>query len=269
VARCILHSYFVRCFYSVGDNRCLCCCHSSIIVSTANNSASIVAYIGASPLSISKNLTMLSPFSCSSSMKPAIILLRGASTPVGLVIKYATPMPLDIPFLKNSAKCTVPFSLLSSVVKRNCPRIAMPSSVRRVMVPRPLFVVFMVSVEFGTVIVVFPLNVNVTCFPLVMLSGMMSCDLPTFTAVSYCPTAKGSFDKSTLRVVVEVLPPVVVSSTGNDAAAVGITELKSVSDVASNSNGSMPVTLTLTLRDFTYAYTDKRSFKVLSLMLWY
>jgi hypothetical protein len=144
----------------------------------------------------------------------------------------------------------------------------MSSPVRKVMKPRPLFVVFIVSVEFGTVIVVFPLNVKLTCFSLVMLLGMI-CDLGTFTTVSYCPTAKGSSEKSTLRVVVEVPPPVVVSSTGNDAAAVGITELKPVSDAASNSNDIMPVRLTLTLRDFIYAYNNRRSFKMLSLMLWY
>jgi hypothetical protein len=56
-------------------------------------------------------------------------------------------------------------------------------------------------------------------------------------------------------VVVGVPSSVVVSSIGNDATAVGITEVKPRSGATSNSSDIVPVrlTLTLTLRTFTKA----------------
>src|SRR6266511_3544542 len=73
--------------------------------------------IGAPPLFHSKNLTMLSSFGCISSRKTAIMLLRGVSIPpVELVLKYATPMPVDSSLFMYSVKSPVAFSLPSSVV---------------------------------------------------------------------------------------------------------------------------------------------------------
>jgi len=81
---------------------------------------------------------------------------------------------------------------------------------------------------------------------------------------------------SNIVVVAVALPPplssgavVVASSIDNEAAAVGITELKPRSDAATSRNEVKPARLIITLRDFIEKILGRILVKSFRLMLWY
>src|SRR5215211_4478216 len=134
--------------------------------------------VGAPPLFHSKNLITLSSSGCISSIKTAIILLRGASVPVEFVLKYAMPTPVDESNIMNSAKSTVALSVPSSIVIWICPIDEPPRPGRKLNVPSPVSTVVIVCVAFGSVIVVFPSNeivlvFHLLCFQILFGSALM------------------------------------------------------------------------------------------------